>query len=81
VLDGNPISVDFTSMHLAPNLRIVDFSHTNVQSLQGLSSSSQLTDLHLASTSLGGSFPSEILSVTSLERLTLDENSLTGNFQ
>jgi Leucine-rich repeat (LRR) protein len=80
VLDGNPINVDFTSMHLAPNLRIVDFSHTNVKSLQGLSSSSQLTDLHLASTSLGGPFPSEILSVTSLERLTLDENSLTGKF-
>lgn len=80
VLDGNPINADFKSMHLAPNLRIVDFSHTHVKSLEGLAPNSQLTDLHLASASLGGSFPSEILSIASLERLTLDDNAITGNF-
>jgi Leucine-rich repeat (LRR) protein len=83
LLDGNEITLDFGQLYRAQKLRVLDLSNTHVRTLEGLSlkgETSELTDLHLASTKLSGPFPMDILSLKQLERLTLDYNSLTGSF-
>jgi len=78
VLDGNAVSFDFEDIELATSLKILDLSHTDLNSLSGIQRAESLTDLHLASTKLDGNFPDELLSLTGLERLALDFNDFTG---
>jgi Leucine-rich repeat (LRR) protein len=75
----NPVAMTFEGIERASILEIIALSHTAVSSLAGIDKAhDMLHDLNVASTQLEGSFPTELLKVSSLKGLHLDDNRLTG---
>lgn len=78
----NPVQVFFDGISQAAKLEVLQASFTKVpQNFSGLIHPAPppvLSALNLASCSLGGSFPTELLQVSSLVDLRLTNNHLTG---
>lgn len=80
VLDGNSVVFDFQAVSEASNLKTLDLTKTEVNSVAGISQlGGSLTDLFLSSNNLKGSFPLEILQLTGLVHLALHFNDLSGS--
>mmetsp|Transcript_33273 Transcript_33273/g.98980 ORF Transcript_33273/g.98980 Transcript_33273/m.98980 type:complete len:2132 (-) Transcript_33273:222-6617(-) len=78
ILDGNEVDFSFEGIHQATNLRILDLTHTGLDSVRGIEEAVRLTDIFLTSNGLVGQFPSELLQLATLETLSLAFNALSG---
>jgi Leucine-rich repeat (LRR) protein len=87
-LEGNPLTnAGFEGFQLAEGETGVTVSPIETLALNGCNlrdvtgighAPSSLRDLRLASNSLNGEFPDELFQVTTLKRLFLDQNAITG---
>lgn len=75
---GNNLPLKFDSISHATNLELLQVSATGLQSISGISSASNLKELHVTENDLKGPFPTEILQLTLLEKLFISFNDITG---
>jgi len=78
VLDGNEVEFSFEGIQDAKDLRVLDLTHTGLNSVKGIENSVGLTDVFLTSNGLVGPFPQELLQIATLETLGMAFNALTG---
>ena len=78
-LYSNPISFSFENIGSARKLQDLRLDATNLHSLHGIGNALSLTSFDAAYSSLRGVFPApEILSLTNLRTLHLNNNSISG---
>jgi len=78
-LSGNQVEVSFNGIEQATSLQILSLANTNVPSLKWIEKApASLADIDLAGTQLNGTFPTELLQLSSLLSIRLDQNELTG---
>ena len=65
-LKDNQLAFSFEGIAQASNLAVLKLSGTNLDSVAGVSQASALTELHLTDNRIGGTFPAELLQLTSL---------------
>ena len=78
VLDGNDIDIKFDHIGNAKSLKILDLTHTGIDSVEGISAAMSLTDLFLTSNKFQSAFPEELFLLRNLETLSLGFNDMTG---
>ena len=78
VLDGNMMTFTFEGIEMAHNLTTLDLTHTELDSVAGVELAPRLRSFYLASNNLKGHFPTELLQLSSLQRLGAAFNSLSG---
>lgn len=59
-------------------MKALDLTNTNAQTLDGIEALFELVELHASSNSITGTFPKNLLQLSSLERLDLSFNNLDG---
>jgi Leucine-rich repeat (LRR) protein len=74
---GNDIVMDFRGIASLPSLGFLNLDNTGISSLAGLEQS-KVVVLHVGGNSFDGKFPSEILSLSSLESLFMSGNNFGG---
>ena len=79
ILHGNEIHFSFESIELARELTILHLGNTELYSLAGLSDASSLQRIHLSGNNLAGPFPPEILYLSNIKSIDLENNSLEGS--
>ena len=79
-LRQNEISFDFHGIGQLSELVELDLSSTGLNSVNGLQEAVALHDLRLDDNDLSGSFPTEILALTSLRRLSMNFNRIEDRF-
>ena len=77
-LSNNELEIAFDKIGDATTLRTLDVSRTNVRSVSGIHQARSLSELHLTSCGIGGSFPEELFGLTQMEKLFLSHNRFTG---
>lgn len=78
VLEENDITFPFDGIEEALNLKTLDLTSTQVSTINGLERAPVLENIFLGSNGLSGSFPTSLISLTGLKRLTLAFNSFQG---
>jgi len=75
----NPIEMGFAGIEKVNILEVAKLVDTQVRSLAGLEKAGILLhDFHLSGSHMGGTFPTELLALTNLEHLSIDENKFEG---
>jgi Leucine-rich repeat (LRR) protein len=74
----NAVLFSFNGIAKATNLRSLDLSSTNLDSVSGVGQSSSLSELRLTDNDLTGPFPPEILQLSNLRQLFLNFNAIEG---
>lgn len=78
-LSSNPVDMSFEGIEHAAILEVLALSNTDVSSLAGIEMArDKLHDLSITTAQLSGQFPTEILKLTSLKGLHLDDNLISG---
>jgi Leucine-rich repeat (LRR) protein len=72
------LGLDLRNIPLDSQLKSLSLSSTGLKSLEGVNQAKNITTLSIAHNLLSGSFPSEILEVTTLRELYLSFNSIAG---
>eukprot|EP00977_Amphora_coffeiformis_P013766 scaffold3676_cov166-Amphora_coffeaeformis.AAC.4 len=75
----NDADMSFSAIRNAQNLQYLNIDSMSLSSLNGLGQVPNLLQLHAASNDLGPGFPTEILSLTSIEVLYLSHNNFGEN--
>ena len=76
---SNPVDMSFEGIEQATILEIVGLSNTDVSSLAGIEKAGDmLHELTVTTAQLAGTFPKELIKLTSLKVLLLDDNRLSG---
>jgi Leucine-rich repeat (LRR) protein len=81
-LGNNPaLSCSFEGIDQSRSLEIINFDNVRLSTLQGLSQSSTLKEIHLDNNSLEGTLPNDILDVHQLTYLSLENNQFSGRLR
>ncbi|KAI2512840.1 hypothetical protein MHU86_1629 [Fragilaria crotonensis] len=72
------LACTFDGLDQASNLKILLFDDVRLESTNGISKGTSLSEVHLSNNDLTGTFPSELLELTLLTYLSLDFNKLSG---
>ena len=76
---GNPdLKCTFQGLEQASGLEILLFDDVRLESTDGISKGTSLSEVHLSNNDLTGTFPSELLELTLLTYLSLEFNKLRG---
>jgi Leucine-rich repeat (LRR) protein len=77
-LKSNQLAFSFEGIAQASSLSVLILSETNLDSVDGISKATALTELHLTDNMIAGSMPDEILQLSNLRKLYLNYNQISG---
>jgi len=78
-VSNNKVDLSFEGIEQATKLEILTLTHTNIRSLVGIEKAPKsLYNIDVARSKLAGAFPLELLQLSTLLSIQLDDNRLTG---